>query len=291
MKYVMPTQPASSGLKGYLWIIALLAIGCTILFAGLSARSSYMELQEAKSRAREIADFARYLETGTLISAERGPANSYMAAPDSVRAEFREQWEQAANATDAALDALHGQVPEDLMKPVTSRLQGARHLIMLAGERPRLQRRYGDIQAAIDAMFLAHQEFEAVLRWRMSQALQRDPELVDALFRGATLADLREQAGRLGSYVIPPLVTGEPIRSRYILESQQVRGRLQATWMLLEPLAASLPPGSELVQLLDATRADFFVKGLSLRDQQLGLDPTETRPRLDAITFTRQYVP
>ena len=159
-----------------------------------------------------------------------------------------------------------------------------------AGERQRLERRYGDIQAAIDAMFTAHSDYESVLRWRMSGALQQDPELVDALFKGITLADLREQAGRLGSFVIPPLVTGEPIRSRYILESQQVRGRLLATWMLLEPLAASLTPGSELEQLLEATRQDFFVKGMMLRDQQLGLDATETRPRLDAITFTRQYV-
>lgn len=290
MKYDIPTQPATSGLRGYLWIIALLAIGCTILFAGLSARSSYMELQEAKNRADAIADFARYLEAGTLISAERGPANSYMAAPDGVRTEYREAWEQATKATDAALADLVAHVPEDLMKSVISRLKGARHLVERAGERQRLERRYGDIQAAIDAMFSAHSDYESVLRWRMSGALQQDPALVDALFKGITLADLREQAGRLGSFVIPPLVTGEPIRSRYILESQQVRGRLLATWMLLEPLAASLTPGSELEQLLEATRQDFFVKGLMLRDQQLGLDATETRPRLDAITFTRQYV-
>ena len=124
MKYDIPTQPATSGLRGYLWIIALLAIGCTILFAGLSARSSYMELQEAKNRADTIADFARYLEAGTLISAERGPANSYMAAPDGVRTEYREAWEQATKATDAALTDLVAHVPEDLMKSVISRLKG-----------------------------------------------------------------------------------------------------------------------------------------------------------------------
>ncbi|MFN7166558.1 MAG: GGDEF domain-containing protein [Pannonibacter sp.] len=290
MKYDIPAQPASSGLRGYLWVIAMLAIGCTVLFAGLSALSSYRTLQEAKRRADTIADFARYLEAGKLISAERGPANSYMAAPDAARADYRDDWERSRQTTDAALDNLMPAVPRDLVAAVEGRLATARQLVALAAERPRLGRRYGDIQVAIDAMFVAHNAYEAVLNWRMAQALQQDPELVDALFKGLTLADLREQAGRLGSYVIPPLVTAEPIRSRYILESQQVRGRLQATWMLLEPLAASLAPDSELGQLLDATRQEFFVKGLTLRDQQLGLDATETRPRMDAITFTRQYV-
>ncbi|WP_157950372.1 GGDEF domain-containing protein [Pannonibacter carbonis] len=286
----LPTHPATSGLKIHLWVLAVLTISCTVILAGLSTRSWYVELKQSRIHANVIADFARYLETGTRISAERGPANSYMAAPDGVRANYRTDWEAAAAETDALLDQIGPHVPPELIEKVHDQLANARRLVAMAGERPRLSRRYEDIQAGIDAMFKVHDHFEAVLRWRMAVALEAEPDLIDVLFKGMMLADLREQAGRLGSFVIPPLVTGEPIRSRHVIESQQVRGRLLATWMLMEPLAASLAPDSELGQLLDRTRQDFFIKGLALRDQQLGLDATETRPVIDAITFTRAYV-
>ncbi|NBN62959.1 GGDEF domain-containing protein [Pannonibacter tanglangensis] len=288
----LPTPHWSTSLRIRLWVIAALTILCTVILASLSTWSWYAELRQARSNGEVINEFKELLDASNVLSAERGPANAFMAGPASDQPGLREDWMLARQRTDAAIAAVLGtEVPQDLEETLQRQLQHARQLVLATASRPPEDRGYDDVHGAITAMFRAHDAIESIIRHEAARIVAASPELIDMIYKGMMLADLREQAGRLGSYVIAPLVAGEPIRPALMIESQAVRGRLMALWLLLEPLATTLPPAPDGSSYLDRTREEYILKGLALRDRlvQAGHRP-HSGPALDPVVFSRLYV-
>jgi diguanylate cyclase (GGDEF)-like protein len=278
------------GLKGRLWFMALLAVVCTLLLATSTISASIEAFRKAHAGAENMGQFTAIFDAANLISAERGPANSLMTASDAGRAEARLKWHNFVGSTDAALAELERRdIPDAMIDDVRARLAAARGLIAAIGQQQGQVRRYEEIRAAIDTMFAARDAYRRIVEWQSGEILRRDPDLATIVVQGIALSDLREYAGRLGSYLIAPMVAGTAITPQDVAASSSARGRLLEVWDLVGPRSAL--PVSDTIRLKRQEVEDTFMRqGLALIDEQMAIGKRGGRFSLDGGNLTRRYV-
>lgn len=278
------------GLRGRLWCMALLAVVCTLLLATSTISASVEAYRKAHSGAECMRQFTAIFDAANLISAERGPANSLMTAPDAGRMEARRTWDAFVKDTDAALAELeHRGIPQAMIGEARDRLASARGLIAAIGEQPRGGRRYEEIRAAIGAMFAARDAYRTIIEWQTEEILRRDPELAAIVVQGIALSDLREYAGRLGSYLIAPMAAGTAITPQDVAASSAARGRLLEVWDLVGP-RSSLPVSEAVRSKRQEAEEKFIGEGLALIDEQMATGSRGGGFTLDGVTLTQRYV-
>ncbi|WP_428428197.1 diguanylate cyclase [Pararhizobium sp.] len=278
------------GLKGRLWFMALLAVVCTLLLATSTISASIEAFRKAHAGAENMGQFTAIFDAANLISAERGPANSLMTASDAGRAEARLKWHNFVGSTDAALAELERRdIPDAMIDDVRARLAAARGLITAIGQQQGQVRRYEEIHAAIDTMFAARDAYRRIVEWQSGEILRRDPDLATIVVQGIALSDLREYAGRLGSYLIAPMVAGTAITPQDVAASSSARGRLLEVWDLVGPRSAL--PVSDTIRLKRQEVEDTFMQqGLALIDEQMAIGSRSGRFSLDGGNLTKRYV-
>lgn len=278
------------GLEGRLWFMALLAVGCTLLLATATISASIEALRKAHAGAENMRQFTAIFDAANLISAERGPANRLMTASEADRSEARLKWHNFVGSTDAALAELERRdVPDEMIDDVRARLAAARGLITAIGQQRGQVRRYEEIHAAIDTMFAARDSYRRIIEWQSGEILRRDPELATIVVQGIAFSDLREYAGRLGSYLIAPMVAGTAITQQDMAASSTARGRLLEVWDLVGPRSAL--PVSDAIRLKRQEVEDTFMRqGLALIDEQIEIGSRSGRFSLDGGNLTQRYV-
>lgn len=278
-------------LKWKLWCMALVAALCTAILAGATLYRSVDGFLQARQNARDIRQFTTVFEAANLISAERGPANALMSADEAQQPDARVWLEQLRLQTDDRLHRLElDAFPPDLLAEVHERLGAGRRQVDRVAAQAADARRYDDIQAAIEAMFTAWDSYSGLIQWQATGMMRRDQELTAPLFKAMILGNLREYAGRLGSYLIAPLAANEPIPLNNRIEGQITRGRLLELWGLLKPSAEALPLDAEFRQLRTLAEERYFGDGLGLVDRLLAEAPSSGGYSLDAVVFTDRYV-
>jgi diguanylate cyclase (GGDEF)-like protein len=278
------------GLRGRLWFMALLAVVCTLLLATSTISASVDAFRKAQAGAENMRQFTAIFDAANLISAERGPANSLMTASDTGQIEARRKWGDFAKDTDAALDELERRdIPDVMIDDVHARLAAARALIAAIGQQPRHGRRYEEIHAAIGAMFAARDSYRRIIEWQSGEILRRDPDLAAIVVQGIALSDLREYAGRLGSYLIAPMAAGTAVTPQDIAASSAARGRLLEVWDLVGPRSA-LPVSDPIRQKRQEAEETFMLQGLELIDEQMAIGSRSGQFSLDGVSLTQRYV-
>ncbi|MDW5317819.1 GGDEF domain-containing protein [Rhizobium sp. PL01] len=278
------------GLRGRLWFMALLAVICTLLLATSTISASIVAFRKAQAGAESMRQFTAIFDAANLISAERGPANSLMTASDAKRAEELLKWRGFVTSTDVALAVLERRdIPNPMIDVVRVRLAAARALIEAIGQKPRHSRRYEEIRAAIGAMFDARDSYRRIIEWQSGEILRRDSDLAAIVLQGIALTDLREYAGRLGSYLIAPMAAGIALTPQDIAASNAARGRLLEVWDLIGPRSAL--PVSDPIRLKCQEADDTFMRqGLALIDEQMALGKRNGQFSLDGVGLTQRYV-
>jgi diguanylate cyclase (GGDEF)-like protein len=279
------------GLRGRLWCMALLAIVCTLLLATSTLSTSIEAFRKARSGAENMRQFTAIFDAANLISAERGPANSLMTASEAKHGEALRAWRTFMLDTDAALDDLERRnIPDEMISRVRMQLDAGRVLIAALDGKPRSQRNYAEIRAAVDAMFLARDDYRPIIEWQSGEILKFDRELGSIIVQGIALSDMREYAGRLGSYLIAPMAASTGVTPQDIAASNAARGRLLEIWDLLGPNALALPE-TEAIRLMRAKADETFMRqGLALIDEQMALGGKTGDFSLDGVSFTKRYV-
>lgn len=278
------------GLRGRLWCMALLAVVCTLLLATSTISASIDAFRKAQAGAENMRQFTAIFDAANFISAERGPANSLMTVPDTGQVEARRKWGDFVRDTDAALRELERRdIPDAMIDDVHARLAAARALVGAIGQQPRHARRYEEIHAAIGAMFVARDSYRRIIEWQSGEILRRDPDLSAIVVQGIALSDLREYAGRLGSYLIAPMAAGTAVTPQDIAASSAARGRLLEVWDLVGPRSAL--PVSDPIRLKRQEAEDTFMRdGLALIDEQMAIGRRSGRFSLDGVSLTQRYV-
>lgn len=278
------------GLRGRLWFMALLAVICTLLLATSTISDSVVAFRKAQAGAENMRQFTAIFDAANFISAERGPANSLMTASDAEASEALSKWRDFVISTDAALDVIaRRDIPEAMIDDVRARLAAARALIAATGQQPRRVRRYEQIHAAVGAMFVARASYQTIIEWQSGEILRRDPDLAAIVLQGIALSDLREYAGRLGSYLIAPMAAGTVLTPQDIAASSAARGRLLEVWDLVG--SGSALPASEPIRLKrQQAEVVFMRQGLALIDEQMALGSRRGQFSLDGVSLTQRYV-
>ena len=231
-----------------LWLGAIAAILLSVALAATVLTHLYNSLTRAEMSAQLLQDLHLVIDAGNRISAERGPANLLLASDADSHTARRRLLEQARQKTDSALARLRdGIITDSQLDRVSNVLASARQQVDISADQ--LPRTYANVQRAITAMMAAYDSFKAVLLNRASQMISEDPDLSGAVIRVLVLCSLRDDAGRLGSHIIAPLVAGVSMPAQNVQDSERTLARMESHWEILWFDADALTPQGHVAEL------------------------------------------
>jgi diguanylate cyclase (GGDEF)-like protein len=227
-------KPQSSyrlGVGRQLWIGAVVAVLLSTVLAGIILFHVSQLLSQARSAVVGLEQLRQVLETASRISAERAPSYVLMAGEPGQTATARTKLDAARAETDRSLNQAATIVEGVPFKDIMRNLVQARALVELAAaETPA---RYESVQRASEALFATYDAYQAVIMRKAALLINSDPELAGPVQHALILGALHDDAGRLGSSVIAPLIAGIPMPESDIAAGQRLNGRIKLQRQLL----------------------------------------------------------
>lgn len=255
---------------------ALAAIGlmlaCSIALGGNLLWHHYTVLSGSARTLARLDAFSLTLEAANRISAERGPTNTALGRERAVLDPAQLRLQSFRQASDAAI----ARIPSALapaVGPMRIQLDLARSQVDALLARPRAERSREDIEKAILAMFAAYDASLPVSDMAMDKLLAGDAALIGPALVARMLGELRDYAGRLGSYLVISIVRGEPLAGSARGTFEETRGRVLELWRLVDT-QTSLHATGTITQARRDTERLFLDKGMRLIEQ--------TRTQLEA---------
>ncbi|MET0437922.1 MAG: GGDEF domain-containing protein [Devosia sp.] len=276
--------------------IAAAAIGC-LLLGGTAVLSNLNDYQRQSHGADELQRFSVLLEAVNAISSERGPANSAMSATDEEAATRRAELAEKRAATDAAVSRMEavfeGTLVDEECGAARERLHAdlanGRQKVDFAANTPVAERDPREIARGILAMFTAADAATKLRDLVSGHIMVETPNLAGELMLANSASTLRDQEGRLGSFVVMALVAPPERDPMYLQRMQATDGIIRSLWSTSVSLADKLLPEPEIVDLVQAVQRDFFDGALVL-----ALDAAENHTAdnsLSPASLTADYVP
>jgi diguanylate cyclase (GGDEF)-like protein len=286
---------------------AQLRVGAALLLAVAASICAYVYVGYAQAYRqstrdlRALASYAQVLEAGNALAAERAPSDILLSVdPRSAQAHAsaRADLADARRQTDAALERMDRLVrtrPEaylerPLLASTRSLLAQARAEYDALSRRAPGARAPQDLQAAIDTLLAARRRLDPLIDDFYGQAVQLAPTQAGTMQMARTMSALHQCGGLLGSLLVVPLSTPEPIDGARRLRIAALRGRIDA---LHGMMPASVDPNDPLEEDIDRMRAQvergFFGHMLSLVDELVAR--TDAHYGIQAATFTAQVTP
>ena len=286
----------------------LLALVCLTL--SLVAWQQWQRQVSSRQSQAALVQFRQLLIAAEMSSRERGPMNALLGSRQTLDAARLQALQDARLRTDLAFDTLQSglagqaaRVPAgeaaDRLRRVAEAVQRSRNELQQAraaadvlAARPAEHRDSQQLAQTIDQMVgvvrALGQPASQLAQW----AQQAHPALSDAVQGARMAAELREQAGLLGSLFTPALHLGRPFTDAERVQIEQTRGRLLQLRSLLELHLGSLPTHSA-TQLAQQRMLDRYVQvagELQNRVIQAGVTGAG-HYGLDPASFAARYVP
>lgn len=267
-----------------------LALGLISILGGDYLRAS--RNLEALTLYRQI------LTAANRLSAERGPMNSVLGeepAPDTPArrklAEFRALSDRALAEIDpAASEATRPLPARDGLDAVRLRLAEARHAADLVSALPLAERSSAQIDRVIAGMFAVVEAMRPVVSAAMAALVEHDSALAGQALTSQMLGDLREYAGRMGSFLAPSIAAREPLSAAAQDELAVTRGRILQIWQSLERQLAARADAPALLAAVREANKLYFGEGLGLI-AQLTAEGRSSRYSVTTEAMTLTYVP
>lgn len=213
------------------------------------------------------------------ISAERGPGNAALAqnVPDKM---ITTLLSDARLRSDQALSQLAlmdlGGLPlaqqtylQQQMAGARARLLHARASIDAMLKRPLDRRSSQQVEQAIHDMFGVVDQLMPAMKWLAYQAGQENPSLSGAIFAAVDAVDLREQAGRVGSELVPLTFAGGDLTFQRLQGLQQTRGNITALWSNVQTKSMFCCNQPMIRQYLSLTDKKYFGEALPFLESVL----------------------
>lgn len=276
--------------------VAAAALGC-VLLGGSAVLSDYADYKRHSHGVVELERFTVLLDAANAVSAERGPANSAMTAKDADAALRRAELVAKRAETDAAISRIKTEfstvlLDEDCKEAwglLESELRNARQKVDFAASTAFAERDPRAIGMGILAMFSAADGASA-LRDRVSgRIIMETPTLAGEVMLANTTSALRDQEGRLGSYLVMALVA-PPERDQIYLERMHVsEGVIESLWSTSVSLADKLLPDPKITELIAAVQRDYFDGVLVMARDAAEQNAHDNS--LSVVDLTANYVP
>jgi diguanylate cyclase (GGDEF)-like protein len=286
---------------------AQLRVGAALLLAVAAGVSTYVFVGYAQGYRQSIRNlqaltsYDQALKAGNALSAERAPSNILLSRDPHATAAYsstRADVDDARQRTDAALDQL-GQLirtrPEagkDMLQLQLARVslaQARAAYDALARHAPG-ERSPQDLQAAIDKLVAARIQLDPLINDFYNGAVQRAPDQMGIMQMARILSDLREYGGRLGSMLVVPLSTPQPIDPVRRIKITTLRGRIDELHRLMpDRVNVSAQGNGDIDDLRMQVEHGFFDHTISMIDTLVAQPTADYGIR--AAAFTNQVLP
>ena len=283
------------------WLVCLL-LAVTVLVLSAHIVAIEWERADRASRGLEAIERLRHmLVAAEMASRERGPSNGLMGdrvpGGDSERVarlnEARARTDAAFHTLEQALD-VSGHRRDDVSAAVRQAardLAAGRDEIGRIARLPRAERRPDDITAAIGRMFLVIEDLSLGLTRLMNEAQAAYPRASDALSGARIAAELREQAGRLGSQFTVALTARQPLRDSERIEIERLRGRVEQLRQLLVQRTAAAPERTAIHGATHVMLSRYFGSAMPFVEALTVRGRSDGNYDIDAAGFAARYVP
>ncbi len=272
--------------------VACLALGGVSLHANLADYGRY------RQGSILLARFHAVLAAANAVSAERGPANSAMGGTDEdATALIAALWVKRTD-TDRRIAAMEAALAQDMaasraaqphLRQMHERLAEGRRLVDGIAARPGAERASPAVTQAIERMFTAADSV-LVLRDRLGQEIIRlNPQVSTEIILNMTAGTLREETGRLGSYVVMMLAAGDGHSAQFLPRFDQTLVRVAELRRILADHADAFFPSGPIEEKVRDMDRRYFDVALPHARVVAGSLVLPGGPTPD--TFTRNYVP
>ena len=231
-------------------LLHLLSLTLAAVTAALVVRAGVQEWwqwQQAVRGSQAIARLQADLLVAERLSFERGPANALMGArqeppdPGRLRAlqQARERTDKALAQLAELLQTQRQRQPqitgaESHLQNIAARLAEARSGVDATIAQPSAQRTAAQVQASVQEMIAIVPLLTPLTNMLEQAARQTQPATESHLQTLRLAADLREQAGLLGSHFTAPLTSGQPFTPNERLAIERTRGHIATLQALIE---------------------------------------------------------
>lgn len=286
---------------------AQLRVGAALLLAVAAGISGYVFLgcaqayQQSTRNLQTLTSYDQVLKAGNAVSAERGPSNILLSLEQNAGQLYEATAAQLADSRHrsdqalAQLNVLVQQLPPgnparvELMHAQQSLSQGRAGIDRLVRHAPS-DRSPQDLQDTIDEMIAARKQLDPLIGDFYNRAMQDAPEQAGTMQMARVLSDLREYGGRIGSMLIVPLSTPQPIDPARQLVLARLRGHINELHRLMpERIDPDAPDHDDIDRMRTQVEHSFFKHTLPLIDE-LVAHPGSAFP-LRAAAFTHQIMP
>ena len=262
----------SEHIRRRLWA-AMLVIVLTVLLIGfpliISGYTSYKKSSEALS---EIQSLSILSELANKVSRERAPSNNAMtSSPEDAKRylaelqQFRTEVDQSIQLTVKRLSqAGQHHAVQDLRSSFLPALMRGRQQVDAYIAIPAEQRNMRQMNDAITAMFRTWDACDAVMQNLVYDAEQKDQALSNYYTLILLLSELRDQAGRSASNIMPAVFFRQTIPNENLASSLQTQHQTQYLWRLVGILQPKNSQTAEFDRLYLRVKNDFFEHGLSV---------------------------
>ncbi|TCM55744.1 diguanylate cyclase (GGDEF)-like protein [Rhizobium sp. PP-F2F-G48] len=243
-------------------LLSAAVLGMALWIVAPSARA----FLDAERSLAGVHEYEALLVATRALSAERGPSNVLMSievgADPAAVAKLRE----ARRLTDAALSVVDRTrtlpLAPGILRSLEDDLKNARASIDAIALLPQAERSVDMLTEAIARMFAIADAIQPSVARAAATLQMRHPGLSRSVFTALIATDLREQAGRLGSYVVPSVSRGLALSPQAIDKVNRTAGKIeQLVWILGARIDAS---DAGLRQQMGEVRRLFIGEGVRL---------------------------
>lgn len=283
-------------------LLAQLRLGAFVLLMLVLGASAYVFLgyvetyRQSTRDLRAMVAYGLVLKVGNAVSAERGPSNRLLSRerPDAADAAYASLHE-ARSRTDQAFDRFERMrhddasstrtMMDDVRQARTALMQGRQRIDGLLGK-SLAERSPQELQAAIDQMIDARVGLDPAIEHFSWQAARGASSQTGAIVMARVISDLREYGGRLGSMLMVPLLTQEPISPARKAAIEDMRGRIDELHRLL---ARDVGSSSDITLAMARVEQAYFGRAMPLMDGLIARSGSGYG--LTGASFTDQVVP
>ena len=232
----------SEQIKARLLFLMLVIILFIVLIALPQIVESQRHYQQSQQTLVDIQNLKVFSELSNKISRERAPSNKAMSSDRENLAfniqalhEYRREVNQQMNQTVSMLNqAGFHDLAISVDVQLRAELQAARHKVdtyISADSHTSTQ-----MNLAIMSMFNAWDYCRTIFQQLIIESKQKNNEVTEYASIVLLLADLRDQAGRVASSIMPPLSVNEKIPEESRLNSLLAQGQAKYLWRLMDSM-------------------------------------------------------
>ncbi len=278
----------------------------TLTLAGLLGWLAHKQWHEYAENHRAVRDVDRTilaLKVFEMVSRERGPSNAMMGAPMPAPASqaaalitAREHSDNAINTLMTSLQQLGEEEDRatlvNALLQLQNDLQTGRRKVDTLIAMPVAERPGETIDDAVTAMIAVAGRASPLATRVSGAAEQRGNTLNDLLVAARAAAELREQAGQLGSQFTRALIRQEPLTRQTVESIERIIGHIDIMRMLVNNrVARCCADNPGITGAVTQMDQQYFGDGQALVNQVLLTWRASVVPQMTTGEFAARYVP